>query len=189
MNTDLSLWNFSCAVYSAPQVQSACLYLQDEYHFDIPLLLFCCWSGVRYGAVSKQLLQQSVDFSNDWSSMTTHTLRGIRRDMKHGYQAEWPIAEQKWDQLRDQVKALELQSEQLLLEGLQELMEAYSAIQVSNLNDNNESEPHIDGCIDNIKACFTYPESIRLSESLGVILTAIFPKSREYIQSAIQKIY
>ncbi len=187
MNTDLSLWDFSCTVYSAPQVQSACLYLQDEYHFDIPLLLFCCWSGVRYGAVSKELLQQSVDFSNDWSLRTVRALRSIRRDMKHDYKPEWPIAEETWSQLRDQVKALELQSEKLLLEGLEGFLEGRIELKPSSQSDNNEYEHHIDACIVNIEACFKYFKNIRSSEPLVVILSAVYPSCREYIQSAIQK--
>jgi uncharacterized protein (TIGR02444 family) len=36
-------WSFSCAHYEQQVVKEACLELQNEYHFNVNLLLLCCY--------------------------------------------------------------------------------------------------------------------------------------------------
>ena len=138
-----SLWGFACDVYAESGVQQACLRLQDSDHIDVPLLLFCCWSGLRYGAVSKQQLQQAASFSNEYTHISTSSLRTLRRQMKTGYSDHWPISEQAWCVLREQVKSVELESERLILQGLEYLM-----------SDNALRSGVKDDCIANINHCF-----------------------------------
>ena len=121
-DSDLTLWDFVVHIYSKPDVESACLYLQDRHGINVSLLLFCCWTGVYYGAVSKEQLQQAREFSDSWSSQTTDILRQLRRDMKHNYKPHWPMPESGWQSFRSKVKGLELESERMQLSSLEELM-------------------------------------------------------------------
>lgn len=42
-------WEFSIAYYRQPDVKACCLELQEDYGWDVNLLLFCCWaSGAGY---------------------------------------------------------------------------------------------------------------------------------------------
>jgi uncharacterized protein (TIGR02444 family) len=138
-----SLWDFACRLYSQSAVQTACLRLQDQYQMNISLLLFCCWSGRYYGDVSAKRLQQAVYFTDQWSAASTLTLRRLRQTMKAGFNPVWPLSHSEWDVLREQVKAVELESERLLLQGLQQLVIDCPPVQGS-----------LQAVMHNIKSCF-----------------------------------
>lgn len=140
----VSLWDFALTVYAKQNVETACLQLQDEYGFDIPLLLFCCWSGWRYGAVSEAQLQAVISFSGECSQQSVVPLRHIRRLMKIRYSDTWPVLESAWEDLRSQVKTAELLAEQLLLDGLEQLTQQWQPA----------SDKGNDACLHTIKACF-----------------------------------
>lgn len=142
--TNLSLWDFACTVYAQPLVQQACLDLQDQQDIDVPLLLFCCWSGLGYGAADQQALQRAVAFCQQYNQVSVTPLRRLRRQMKVSYCDNWPIVEKRWSLLREQVKAVELESERLLLEGLESLLSGYMPKTGSKID-----------CITNIQYCFT----------------------------------
>lgn len=114
-----SLWDFSTSIYQAEAVARACLELQDRCHWNIPLALFCCWAGKYHGALSSEQNRQARDFAEVASIAVVQQLRELRRGMKYAHQADWPLAGADWETLREQIKALELRSEQLLLEGLE----------------------------------------------------------------------
>jgi len=147
------------------------LQLQDQYGIDIPLLLFCCWSGGRYGELSSALLEQAVSFSKGWSANSTRPLRAIRRDMKTSFSAQWPVSELDWSALREQVKALELKSEELMLNGLDTL-----------LSDMPVKSGGVAASIKNIKHCFQLSVNTPLIELLLPLLVAVFEESTESVQ-------
>ncbi|MGH1485405.1 MAG: TIGR02444 family protein [Cellvibrionaceae bacterium] len=120
-----SLWDFAIDLYNKPGVETTCLQLQDEHGFDIPLLLFCCWAGWRYGAVSVEQLQPVINFSQEWSEQNIQPLRDMRRAMKYGYSQQWPVDQSDYEDLRQQVKKAELMSERFLLEGLEKLTDQW----------------------------------------------------------------
>ena len=106
---DHPLWDFSLEVYARPGVEVACLALQDDYGADINVLLSVIWTGtqgVRLMAGDLNLLISAVA---DWHNKVAQPLRTIRQDMKAGQGAPAPMA----DKLREEVRQLELNAEQL----------------------------------------------------------------------------
>lgn len=113
----IALKTFAPRVYSSPGVSDACLGLQDELAVDVPLLLYCGWYGVYAGALPDAVFVCAQQLSQHMGHHLIQPLRQIRRWMKQ------EPGDERWLQLRENIKAQELQAELLLLERLQE---AYS---------------------------------------------------------------
>ncbi len=45
-----AFWAYSLQVYAHPGVAEMCLRLQDEFSFDVNLLLLCCWTAEQHRA-------------------------------------------------------------------------------------------------------------------------------------------
>lgn len=112
----MELKTFAVAVYSEPGVADACLALQDNHHADVPLLLFCGWYGVYYGQLPSTQLTQASEISRRLGSRLIKPLRKARRWMKtHSVDVE---SEQRWSDLREDIKRAELHAELLMLDTL-----------------------------------------------------------------------
>lgn len=117
--SDASFWPFSLALYSKTDIAEQCLRLQNQYHLDINLLLYCCWRAQLGQELSVKEIELAVKFSTLWRQQTVQPLRTIRKALK-GLQMP-PIPPQQIEALRHSVKEIELESEklqQLALESL-----------------------------------------------------------------------
>ncbi|MFT7224312.1 MAG: hypothetical protein ACI82Z_001869 [Cellvibrionaceae bacterium] len=119
MNHSTNLWDFACSYYRQPQIESACLHLQDRRGWNVPLILFCCWASSRYGALSIEQIQHAKDIAHAFSACTTEPLRQVRQQMKTTDTKQWAIDSAGWEILRQGIKNLELRSERILLEALE----------------------------------------------------------------------
>ncbi|MFT6386975.1 MAG: hypothetical protein ACJAUP_000344 [Cellvibrionaceae bacterium] len=177
---DNNLWFFACEVYSRPRVADACLTLQDRDGVDIPLLLCCCWAGYHYGELSPELLQQASSFSKGWSANTTKPLRTIRRDMKTSYSKQWPVSEDSWFSLREQVKQLELESEKSVFDGLHSLID-------SSMQGLSTNKPSIAASIRNVEHSFpVVSNGDNVKELLSELLAAIYQKPANELRSLFE---
>lgn len=149
-NTDLSLWDFSTAVYAKPEIQSACLTLQDQYGVNVPLLLCCCWAGLRVGVIPVPALKELKHYTEAYSKQAIEPLRAIRKVMKNSHKASWPTTEVDWQNLRESIKKIELESECLLLLGLEELVIACT-LEPLTLQQQEKIHAH---CVANLTVCF-----------------------------------
>lgn len=149
-NTDLSLCDFATAFYAKPEIQSACLTLQDEYGVGVPLLLSCCWAGLHYDVLPEPVLKELQQYSEAYSRQTIEPLREIRKTMKNSHDPRWPTTEKDWQGLRESIKKIELASEFLLLKGLEKLIIAGPA---EPLTLQQQEKVHAN-CIANIAVCF-----------------------------------
>ena len=119
----LGFWNFSLAVYSKPGVADACITLQDEFGVDVNILLYLFFraaNGVRLSAADVAQLDQRV---GDWRNQVVKPLRHVRRELKQ------IVASDDFDgaaNLRAQIKKVELQSERLQQQALEELGSTFS---------------------------------------------------------------
>ena len=95
------LWDFALGVYAQPGVAPALLRLQDECGADICLILFLLWRGAGCHAQADAAIAS-------WRAQVVHPLRAVRRALPPG-------------DLRDRVKADELESERLQLLTLERL--------------------------------------------------------------------
>jgi uncharacterized protein (TIGR02444 family) len=125
MKQMISVWAFSCNLYQQSVVKERCLFLQDEYGANVPVLLYCCWAGCYFPSLSSEQLANVQKVADLWSEQCIRPLRDIRRAMKttdvtHSEQSSW-------QGIREQVKALELSAEKQLLSALERQSEAYVA--------------------------------------------------------------
>lgn len=112
------LWGVAVALYARPEVEAACLALQDEAGVDITLLLFAAWAGVRRGvALTPERLQALDESLAPWREEVTMPLRRLRRAMKTMAPPHKSLEHPALD-LRGRIKACELESERLALDAL-----------------------------------------------------------------------
>lgn len=113
-------WDFSNRIYRKRDVSQCCLSLQNLYGLDVNLLLFACWHARSRGLFDTALVAKALTFSSTWADHVVKPLRGARRWMKTQMENSKALHEEvlaeevlveDFHRLREQIKALELQSE------------------------------------------------------------------------------
>ena len=117
MHTDL--WKFAIRLYTRPGVEAACLALQDE-GADVCLLLCAAWLQAGKAAVTPERVQHLQQLAGAWQQQAVTPLRHLRQQWRTAAQHDPQLA-----QLREQVKALELEAERTLLARLQRASEGW----------------------------------------------------------------
>jgi len=97
------LWEFAVTKYAQEAVARACLLAQDEAGSDVNLLLYAAWLAEQGCELCTQHLAALEAKLSPWRSRVITPLRQLRRDWKGMEDAE---------QLREEVKSLELLAEQ-----------------------------------------------------------------------------
>lgn len=108
-------WNFSLGIYRSPQVQQACLELQDGSGVDVNIMLFMlhlasCGRQLSAGDVSRVLA--AID---PWKASVVVPLRTARRALK---EPPSQFDATSTDALRKVIKKAELEAERLQQEAL-----------------------------------------------------------------------
>jgi len=106
LELDNAFWQFSLSIYGQVDVAEECLALQEAIGIDVNLLLFCAWLGTQGVILSRDDIAASVETIEAWSENVVRPLRGVRQRMKGLYRNEFA-------DLRERVKALELEAEQV----------------------------------------------------------------------------
>ncbi len=122
-----NFWHFSNQIYRRSGVAATCLDLQNSKGVDVNLLLFACWYGVNRGLLPDDLIQRSLDISQRWANEVVIPLRHARTWMKQSAEQLTDDLVQQHQQLREQIKAAELQAEhfqQNLLESIVDSIDA-----------------------------------------------------------------
>ncbi|WP_421706506.1 TIGR02444 family protein [Algihabitans sp.] len=105
-------WRFSLAAYARPEVQEACITLQDMHGLDVNLLLYACFAGARGHALTRQELEILNGAVEAWHLEVVRPLRGARRWMKR------QDLDGAGQALREGIKAAELEAERIEQEAL-----------------------------------------------------------------------
>lgn len=118
-----SFWNFSLTLYAESGCAERCLELQNQWGLDVNLVLFCLWYGKSFGTLPHSILTDALDFSQHWRSQVVQPLRDLRVDMKQqtALASHFPFNE--FEELRENIKKLELAAEQRQQEQLQRIAE------------------------------------------------------------------
>lgn len=106
------LWDFALHLYAQDGMSQRCVRWQDEHQANVCVLLTLCWADhCRFVLSHRELL----DVATPWAEEVVEPLRELRRKLKtkvffdgHAQQA-----------LREEIKAIEIRSEKLLLEALE----------------------------------------------------------------------
>lgn len=110
----MGIWDWALEAYAQPGVPEACLALQDEHGQNTSLLLWAVYAEVK----DPVLLARAAEATRAWDSTALTPLRDVRRALKAPLP---PFADTARQELREEVKAIELAAERLLMETLEGL--------------------------------------------------------------------
>jgi uncharacterized protein (TIGR02444 family) len=108
----MDLWDWTLEAYARPGVPEACLALQDQHGQNTSLLLWAVWAE----AADSDLLARAADAARRWEALALAPLRAVRRALKPPLP---PIDDAGREGLREDVKAVELRAERVLMETLE----------------------------------------------------------------------
>ena len=112
-----SLWDYAVRAYEVPEIKRLSLGLQNKYHANINIMLWCCWLKSESIVLSNSFLDQVLIKIDTVSQMTVAVLRQVRRQLREsGSFNESEIAK-----INNHILAAELVIEKALLEKLQAL--------------------------------------------------------------------
>ncbi|MBY8931461.1 TIGR02444 family protein [Pseudomonas sp. Wu6] len=115
------LWSFALSTYARPGVEAACLRLQEQ-GADVCLLLCGAWLEQRGVARLPERVVALQQLARPWRMHVVEPLRAVRVQWRAMAQQDAHLAE-----LREQVKALELEAERALLMRLEALTQSWSS--------------------------------------------------------------
>jgi uncharacterized protein (TIGR02444 family) len=110
----MAIWEWVLEAYARPGVPDACLALQDRYGQNTSYLLWAVHAEVADPA----LLARAAAAARAWDATALTPLRDVRRALKPALP---PFDDHARESLREEVKRLELGSERLLMETLDQL--------------------------------------------------------------------
>lgn len=108
----MALWDWTLKAYGQTGVPQACLSLQDDYGQNTSLLLWSVWAEIADPAV----LARAADIARRWEAQTLAPIREVRRSLKPAFDG---VQDDKRQALREDVKAVELRAERVLMESLE----------------------------------------------------------------------
>ncbi|AZE97292.1 hypothetical protein C4J95_5178 [Pseudomonas orientalis] len=119
------LWSFALSTYARPGVEAACLRLQEQ-GADVCLLLCGAWLEQRGVAQLPGRIAALQQLARPWRMRVVEPLREVRMQWRAMAQQDAQLAE-----LREQVKALELEAERALLTRLEALAQTWPTNEVT----------------------------------------------------------
>jgi uncharacterized protein (TIGR02444 family) len=110
----MSLWDETLEAYGRPGVPEACLTLQDAYGQNTSFLLWAVWAETA----DPDVLAKAAEVARRWEALALGPLRAVRRALKPAFPG---VADAARQDLREDVKAVELRAERVLMEALEAL--------------------------------------------------------------------
>lgn len=110
MPDPMRFWTFSLDFYSKPGIGGVCLDFQERFGVDVNVLLYLLWQAHRGRRLSRNDVQNVLDFVKSWQDNVVRPLRLVRRFLKEP-PAGWP--QKDVAALRQRIKAEELNAEHL----------------------------------------------------------------------------
>src|SRR5947209_1100619 len=124
LQLDNALWRFVLSFYAREGVSQACLTLQDRLGVDVDILLLAIFAEVGPGIVlDAGALAAADNLVRDWRSDILGPLRRARVRLKSG---PAPAPSAITEQLRNRIKAAELEAEQIELAMLADWLDRQS---------------------------------------------------------------
>jgi uncharacterized protein (TIGR02444 family) len=114
----MSLWDWTLRAYGQAGVPEACLALQDDHGQNTSLLLWAVWAE----AADPMLLSRAADIARRWEALALTPIRDVRRALKPAFEG---VEAHEREALREDVKAVELRAERVLMESLEALTDEH----------------------------------------------------------------
>jgi uncharacterized protein (TIGR02444 family) len=125
LDLDNALWRFVLPFYGREGVSPACLTLQDKIGVDVNIVLFAAFAQVERGiTLDAEDVATADGLVRDWRTEVIQPLRRVRNRMKSGPS---PAPSAATENLRNRVKAAELEGEQVALAVLAAWLDAQPA--------------------------------------------------------------
>jgi uncharacterized protein (TIGR02444 family) len=128
MTTPESFWNFAVRTYRCEGIPEACIALQDERGADVNVVLFCCWMGATRGEFEDESFDRVLEFSRAWADHVVRPLRAVRTWMKFEGCPDPAMLVENCMNLRERIKKVELQAEQLQENVMQSIVDAIPGV-------------------------------------------------------------
>ena len=106
-NHSNDFWRWSLDHYARDGVETQLLELQDEFDFNVNIVLWCCWCAEYYSEPPEFAIRKAIDITREWECKIVVPLRSVRRQLKTLAGADLLPAE-----IRETVKKAELGAEQ-----------------------------------------------------------------------------
>ena len=103
-------WSYSTDVYQRPELESACLNMQNQHQADVNILLYCCWVGEKQIRLSENDMQTLIKTSQPWQKNILIHLRAARTTLKT---SSIIIPDEQRKQTRDNICEMELNAEHM----------------------------------------------------------------------------
>lgn len=134
-----SLIDFAFRVYAEPDVEELCLYLQNEYHANVNIVLWACWLESEKLIVSSSWLDEVLISIDTLSQLTVSRLQEIRRVIKES--SGFTRVQAKL--INKHIKTAELTAEKVFLQRMQDMTGRFLETQHlhPNLSDESMSVP------------------------------------------------
>ena len=108
----MALWDWTLKAYGQAGVAEACLVLQDTHRQNTSLLLWSVWAE----AADSALLIRAADVARRWEALALTPIREVRRALKPSFP---DIDGSQREDLREDVKAVELRAERVLMDAME----------------------------------------------------------------------
>jgi uncharacterized protein (TIGR02444 family) len=108
----MALWDWTLEAYAQAGVPETCLTLQDEHGQNTSLLLWAVWAE----AADPALLARAAALARRWEALALVPIRDVRRALKPAFEG---VDDGEREGLREDVKAVELRAERVLMEALE----------------------------------------------------------------------
>jgi uncharacterized protein (TIGR02444 family) len=135
LELDNALWRFVLPFYARDGVSPACLTLQDKLGVDVNVLLLAIFAQVERGVTLDEGDLATADrLVQDWRAEVIQPLRRVRIRLKAG---PAPAPSEASENLRNRIKAAELEGEQVALAVLAAWLDAQPAREADPLTEKN----------------------------------------------------
>jgi uncharacterized protein (TIGR02444 family) len=112
----VGLWDWALRAYGREGVPQACLALQDDHGQNTSFLLWAVWAETADGAQ----LAAAAAVARGWDALALGPIRAVRRALKSPFAG---VEDGAREALREDVKAVELRTERVLMEALEAMTE------------------------------------------------------------------
>jgi uncharacterized protein (TIGR02444 family) len=112
----MKFWPWALAAYARPEAAQACLELQDGHRQSVPYLLWAAWAAQEGRPLPASALKLGASLADRWEQAAVAPLRQARRGLKSAFEG---VSDPVREQLRAEVKALELKAEEVVMRALE----------------------------------------------------------------------
>ena len=81
-NHSNDFWRWSLDHYTRDGVEKQLIELQDEFDFNVNIVLWCCWCAENFDAPPEFAIRKAIDLTQEWDSEIVIPLRRVRRRLK-----------------------------------------------------------------------------------------------------------